>query len=83
LDRRTASRTLWEQIEQEIQVGVPPGPLESASAFVAVLVDTDRRRSVTVQYDSAMPLELSSPDATVTNLDTLLGSFVQGSPAAS
>src|SRR5260221_11083467 len=69
LDRRHAPLTLWKEIEYEMQVGVPPGPLESTSAFVVVLLDPERRRSVMVQYVNAMPMELSRPDGAASHPD--------------
>src|SRR5260221_12325471 len=83
LDRRHAPLTLWKEIELVIGVGVPPGPLESTSAFVVVLLDPGRRRSVMVQYVNAIPMELSRSDSAAIDLDALLRSFDQGSTATS
>lgn len=80
LDRRHATPVLWKQIDQEQELGLPPGPLKSTSTFAVLFLEPDRRRSVIVQYVSAMPIEVSRPDATVTELDSLLRSL---SPAES
>jgi hypothetical protein len=43
-DRRHAALATWREIEGELSLGLPPGPLESRSAFAEVLIPPDRRK---------------------------------------
>jgi hypothetical protein len=49
-DRRHATVATWREIEGELSVGLPPGPLESRSAFAEVLIPPGRRKGITLQY---------------------------------
>lgn len=40
-DRRHATVATWREIEGELSVELPPGPLESRSAFAEVLIPPD------------------------------------------
>jgi hypothetical protein len=80
LDRRHVTPGQWKQIELDLQLGLPSGPLEVTSWMVDVLLDAHRRRALMVQYVSVQPIEVERAETAATVLDALLRSQ---DPAAS
>jgi hypothetical protein len=71
-DRRHASPKAWREIEGELSVGLPPGPLESRSAFAEVIVPPDRWKSITLRYVARVPVATEPITAFEKRLDRLL-----------
>jgi len=71
-DRRHASPKAWRDIEGELFVGLPPGPLESRSTFAEVLIPPDRRKSITLQYVARVPVAAEPILELADRLDRLL-----------
>lgn len=65
-----------EQIELDLQLGVPSGPLDATSAVMGVLLDANRRRSLVVQYVGVVPVEVVRAETAVTVLDALLRRWI-------
>jgi hypothetical protein len=82
LDRRHATPRHWKQIELDLQLGLPSGPLDATSWMVDVLLDANRRRSLVVQYVSVLPVEVVRAETASTVLDALLRSQDPAAAAA-
>jgi hypothetical protein len=70
LDRRFAPLSLWKETDAALQLGLTTGPLERP--WTALLVPPERRQSLTVQYVSALDVEVAKPLDAVARLDELL-----------
>ena len=71
LERRFAPPALWRSVMADLRPGLPAGPLPADGALVELLVDRGRRRSIIVQYVTALPL-VSQPEFAAGSLDGLL-----------
>ena len=80
LDRRHPTPSQWKEIELDLTVGLPPGPLDATSAVVEVLLDANRRRSTIVQYVNVLPVEVVRAETAATVLDALLRSMDPAAP---
>ena len=69
LDRKHPGTADWHLLKSAIKDGLPASPLESTHAIARMLVHEDDRDRTAVQYVSAGPVNLKSPQATVAVLD--------------
>lgn len=71
LDRRFGAPATWRSVAAEQAPGFDAGPLSADSGVVQLLIDDGRRRSVAVQYVSAVPIT-AAPEDVVGQLDRQL-----------
>jgi hypothetical protein len=71
LDRGFATPKLWNEIRHSIAAGLPPAPLPSSDALVAVLL-AGKAVDVQLQYLKMIDVSIDAPDQTVSLLDNVL-----------
>jgi hypothetical protein len=62
----------WRQIEADLPLGLPSGPLDTSSVLFQTLVPVDRRRSLTVQYVARLPVDAEPSVGLAERFDRLL-----------
>ena len=71
ITRKFLSPSLWQQAEQEISVGLNPGPLPAKGAIAQALASSE---FVVIHYLHAQDVAVERPELTVQALDALLRS---------